>query len=179
MDKAKTSGFIFVGAASGQVFASHIGNVGLVGGFGGMALGTPVIIVSGAIAGAAVQSVIEGIEQGDIKVLGVTTVGSVLGASCATTIGNVGVGVAGTAFGIGMGTMAIAGGVFALGVYQLIKLFSQGSQRETYDEIFTRIDNQISDQDFYTQALLELDPFLQELTWHQRFSELATESLVT
>jgi hypothetical protein len=50
-------GFVVVGAATGQVIASQIGGVGVVGSFGGMALGTPVIVVGGAIAGAAIQGI--------------------------------------------------------------------------------------------------------------------------
>ncbi|MFM7382935.1 MAG: hypothetical protein ACKO1W_07780 [Microcystaceae cyanobacterium] len=67
-------------------------DMGLVGSFGGIGLGTPVIGVSGAIAGAAIQGILEGMETGDIKILGVTTVGSVVGAGFAATVGNMGVG---------------------------------------------------------------------------------------
>jgi hypothetical protein len=115
---------------------------------------------------------LEGIETGDVKVLGVTTVGSVLGAGCAATVGNVGVGIAGTAFGIGMGTMAITGGLFALGAYQLIKMFAKSGQVESYDQVFSRMETQISENEFYIQALLELDPVLQELTWYGKFANL-------
>ncbi len=168
----KQSGFVVVGAASGQIFASQVGTIGLVGSFGGIALGTPVIVVSGILAGAAIQGIIEGIENGDVAVLGVTTVGSVLGAGCAAAIGNVGVGVAGTAFGIGVGTMAVAGGVFALGVYQLIQIFGKDSQAESYEEIFSRMQDKISDREFYIEALLELDSLSRDLKWHKSFSDL-------
>jgi WD40 repeat protein len=127
-------GFVVVGAATGQVIASQIGSVGVVGGFGGMALGTPVIVVGGAIAGAAIQGIVEGIETGDVKILGVTTLGSVLGAGFSAAVGKVGVGVAGSAFGVGMGTMAATGGLFALGVYQLIKMCGNHSSSNKYFE---------------------------------------------
>jgi WD40 repeat protein len=127
-------GFVVVGAATGQVIASQIGGVGVVGGFGGMALGTPVIVVGGAIAGAAIQGIVEGIETGDVKILGVTTLGSVLGAGFSAAVGKVGVGVAGSAFGVGMGTMAATGGLFALGVYQLIKMCGNHSSSSKYFE---------------------------------------------
>jgi WD40 repeat protein len=169
------SGFVIVGAASGQIFASQVGSIGLVGSFGGMALGTPVIVISGAMAGAAVQGLIDDIESGDVTVLGITTVGSAIGAGFAAGVGNVGVGVAGTAFGIGMGTMALTGGVFALGVYQLIKMFANHGQAESFDCLFERMETQVAEQEFYIQALLELDPVLRELTWYQKFSELDTD----
>jgi WD40 repeat protein len=127
-------GFVVVGAATGQVIASQIGGVGVVGGFGGMALGTPVIVVGGAIAGAAIQGIVEGIETGDVKILGVTTLGSVLGAGFSAAVGKVGVGVAGSAFGVGMGTMAATGGLLALGVYQLIKMCGNHSSSSKYFE---------------------------------------------
>jgi hypothetical protein len=57
-------GFVVVGATTGQVIASQVGGIGVVGGFGGMALGTPVIVVGGAIAGAAIQGIIEDLETG-------------------------------------------------------------------------------------------------------------------
>ena len=43
-------GFVIAGAATGQIFESQVGGIGLVGSFGGIAMGTPVIVVSGAIA---------------------------------------------------------------------------------------------------------------------------------
>ena len=168
-------GFVIAGAATGQIFASQVGGIGLVGSFGGMALGTPVIVVGGAIAGAAVQGILEGIETGDVKILGVTTVGSVLGAGVAATVGNMGVGVAGTAFGIGMGTMAATGGLFALGVYQLIKMFVKSESKESAQQVFSRMEDKISAQEFYIQAMLELDPVLKELSLMAKLRELDTE----
>ena len=175
IDPSSESGFVIVGAASGQIFASQVGGIGLVGSFGGLAIGTPVIVVGGALAGAAVQGIIEGLETGDVTVLGVTTVGSVLGAGFAASVGNVGVGVAGTAFGIGIGTMTVAGGIFAIGAYQLVKKFIKKGKAESFDSVFARLDDNLTDQEFYLQALLELDPVLQELTWYQKFSDLDTD----
>ena len=166
------SGFVVLGATSGQIFASQVGNIGLVGGFGSMAVGTPVIVVSGALAGAAIASILEGIENGDVRVLGITTVGSVLGAGFGASLGNVGVAMGGTAFGIGMGTMAVTGGIFALGAYQLIKMFVKDSQKESYEQVFSRMEEQISYNEYYIQALLELDPVLKELTWYRKFNDL-------
>jgi hypothetical protein len=143
------SGFVVLGATSGQIFASQVGNIGLVGGFGSMAVGTPVIVVSGALAGAAIASILEGIENGDVRVLGITTVGSVLGAGFGASLGNVGVAMGGTAFGIGMGTMAVTGGIFALGAYQLIKMFVKDSQKESYEQVFSRMEEQISYNEYY------------------------------
>jgi WD40 repeat protein len=168
-------GFVVVGAATGQVIASQIGSVGVVGGFGGMALGTPVIVVGGAIAGAAIQGIVEGIETGDVKILGVTTLGSVLGAGFSAAVGKVGVGVAGSAFGVGMGTMAATGGLFALGVYQLIKMFTKQESKESIDQVFSRIEDKISGQEFYNQAMMELDPVLGEINWMQRMNDLEIE----
>ncbi|MEB3160879.1 MAG: DnaJ domain-containing protein [Synechocystis sp.] len=175
IDLSSESGFVIVGAASGQIFASQVGGIGLVGSFGGLAIGTPVIVISGALAGAAVQGIIEGIKAGDVTVLGVTTVGSVLGAGFAASVGNVGVGVAGTAFGIGIGTMTVAGGIFAIGAYQLVKKFIKKGQAESFDSVLSRLEDNLSVQEFYLQALLDLDPVLQELTWYQKFSDLDTD----
>ena len=166
-------GFVIVGATTGQVIASQVGGIGVVGGFGGMALGTPVIVVGGAIAGAAIQGIIEGIETGDVKILGVTTLGSVLGAGFSATVGNVGVGVAGSAFGLG--TMAVTGGIFALGVYQLIKMFAKGQSKESVAQTFERMEDRISGQEFYNQAMMELDPILGELAWEQKMRILDIE----
>jgi WD40 repeat protein len=168
-------GFVVVGATTGQVIASQVGGIGVVGGFGGMALGTPVIVVGGAIAGAAVKAIIDGIETGDVTVLGVTTLGSVLGAGFSATIGNVGVGVAGSAFGVGLGTMAVTGGVFALGVYQLIKMFSKGQSKESVAQTFERMEGRISGQELYNQAMMELDPILGEIAWEQKMRILDIE----
>jgi hypothetical protein len=168
-------GFVVVGATTGQVIASQVGGIGVVGGFGGMALGTPVIVVGGAIAGAAVKAIIDGIETGDVTVLGVTTLGSVLGAGFSATVGNVGVGVAGSAFGVGLGTMAITGGVFALGVYQLIKMFAKGQSKESVAQLFERMEDRISGQEFYNQAMMELDPILGEIAWEQKMRILDIE----
>ena len=168
-------GFVIVGATTGQVIASQVGGIGVVGGFGGMALGTPVIVVGGAIAGAAVKAIIDGIETGDVTVLGVTTLGSVLGAGFSATVGNVGVGVAGSAFGVGLGTMAVTGGVFALGVYQLIKMFAKGQSKESAAQIFERMGDRISGQELYNQAMMELDPILGEIAWKQKMSYLEIE----
>ncbi|MBE9242987.1 WD40 repeat domain-containing protein [Synechocystis salina] len=98
--------------------------------------------------------------------------GSVLGAGFGASLGNVGVAMGGTAFGIGMGTMAVTGGIFALGAYQLIKMFVKDSPKESYGQIFYRMEEQISYEEFYVQALLELDPILQELTWYGKFNDL-------
>jgi len=168
-------GFVVVGATTGQVIASQVGGIGVVGGFGGMALGTPVIVVGGAIAGAAVKAIIDGIETGDVTVLGVTTLGSVLGAGFSATVGNVGVGVAGSAFGVGLGTMAVTGGVFALGVYQLIKMFAKGQSKESVAQTFERMEDRISGQELYNQAMMDLDPFLGEIAWEQKMRILDIE----
>jgi WD40 repeat protein len=157
-------GFVVVGATTGQVIASQVGGIGVVGGFGGMALGTPVIVVGGAIAGAAVKAIIDGIETGDVTVLGVTTLGSVLGAGFSATVGNVGVGVAGSAFGVGLGTMAITGGVLALGVYQLIKMFGSSSSESKYFENLLFLEQITEEYEFEQQwKSLEIEEEFQKL----------------
>ena len=157
-------GFVVVGATTGQVIASQVGGIGVVGGFGGMALGTPVIVVGGAIAGAAVKAIIDGIETGDVTVLGVTTLGSVLGAGFSATVGNVGVGVAGSAFGVGLGTMAVTGGVLALGVYQLIKIFGSSSSESKYFENLLFLEQITEEYEFEQQwRILEIEEEFQKL----------------
>ena len=157
-------GFVVVGATTGQVIASQVGGIGVVGGFGGMALGTPVIVVGGAIAGAAVKAIIDGIETGDVTVLGVTTLGSVLGAGFSATVGNVGVGVAGSAFGVGLGTMAVTGGVLALGVYQLIKMFGSSSSESKYFENLLFLEQITEEYEFEQQwRSLEIEEEFQKL----------------
>jgi hypothetical protein len=129
-----------------------------------MALGTPVIVVGGAIAGAAVKAIIDGIETGDVTVLGVTTLGSVLGAGFSATVGNVGVGVAGSAFGVGLGTMAITGGVLALGVYQLIKMFGSSSSESKYFENLLFLEQITEEYEFEQQwKSLEIEEEFQKL----------------
>lgn len=87
------------------------------------------------------------------------------------------------AVGVGMGTMAAAGGVFGLGIYGLYKAFQQqpGQRMAGAVDAFDRMESNVLEREAYSQALLELEleylerNFLAEWTWKQKFAALEVE----
>jgi hypothetical protein len=163
------------GAITGTTAYATVGGIGLVGSFGGIGLGIGAMTGVGAIAGGAIYGGLHAIETGDqtgYLALGLGTIG---GASLYSTIGGVGLGVGGTAFGLGMGAMAVSGGVVGLGIYGLAKMFNDTSSKECFTETYTRIEEKISDQEAYNQAMMELDPKLAEFAWEQKWGDIEVE----
>lgn len=165
---------IFTGATVGAGIYSTIGGVGIVGGFGGIGLGMTPLMGVGAVAGAATYGIFRAISDQDPVVWGAISLGTIGGMAVSAGVGGIGVGFAGTAVGVGMGTLGVFGGVVGLGLYGIGKLIdgAEESSSQAYERISERWDEQLSHQEFYLQALLELTPEYHENCWKQKFSEL-------
>lgn len=169
--------FIASGATAGAGVSATIGTMGLVGGFGGVAIGMTPVTAAGAVAGAATYGAFKAIEAGDAKVFGAIGMGAVGGAYVSSTIGGMGLAGSFGAVGIGMGTMAMAGGVVGLGVYGLYKACKPepGQRMAGAVDAFGRMETKVLEMEAYTQALLELDPVFAEDIWKQKFAALEIE----
>lgn len=99
-------------------------------------------------------------------------VGSLGGVGISATVGGMGLSFGGSAIGIGTGSMATAGGILGLGIYGLAKMFSSTEIKEAIEATFNHIEEQISDEENYFQALMELDPLLADIPWKQKFDRL-------
>ncbi len=171
---------IFTGATIGAGTYSTIGGVGIVGGFGGIGLGMMPLMGVGAVAGAATYGVFRAINDQDPVVWGAIGLGTIGGMAVSAGVGGIGVGFAGTAVGVGMGTLGVFGGIVGLGLYGIGKLIDGGGESsfQAYARISERLEDGISHQEFYLQALLELTAEYQENCLKQKFSELeAVEEL--
>jgi WD40 repeat protein len=167
--------FVTAGATIGAGVYSTIGGVGLVGGFGGIGLGMTPLIGVGAVAGAATYGAFRAINQGDYIAWGAVGLGAVSGIGISSVVGGMGVGFAGTAVGIGMGTLGVFGGIFGLGLYGIAQLIDDTGSGETAFQAFERMEERILDQDFYTEALLELIPEFKDEQLKQQFNNLELE----
>ncbi|MEW5857267.1 MAG: hypothetical protein AB1861_07795, partial [Cyanobacteriota bacterium] len=153
------SGVAFVsgGAAAGAGVSAAVGGMGLVGGFGAVGIGMAPVTAAGAVAGAAAYGAFKAIGEGDAFALGSMGIGAVGGAGFSSVFGGMGLAFKGTAVGIGMGSFAATGAVFGLGVYGLLKLIDDSGSGETAYQAFERMEETISWQEAYTNALLELE----------------------
>lgn len=167
--------FPVTGSMAGAGIYSTMGGVGLVGGFGSIGIGLVGMTTAGTAVGFAVYGAVAGIANGDSAAFISTGLGAFYGANFASTIGGVGVGFGGSAFGIGMGSMTVTGGVIGLGIYGLAKMFANSETKESYAAVFDRMEDKISYMDAYYQAMIELNPFFADLVWEQQFSELEIE----
>ncbi|MFP5271924.1 WD40 domain-containing protein [Coleofasciculus sp.] len=151
--------FITSGATAGAGVSATIGTMGLVGGFGGVAIGMTPVTAAGAVAGAATYGAFKAIEAGDAKAFGAIGMGAVGGAYISSTIGGMGLAGSFGAVGIGMGTMAAAGGVVGLGVYGLYKACKPepGQRMAGAVDAFGRMETKVLEMEAYTQALLDLE----------------------
>lgn len=122
------------GSMVGATVYSTVGGAGIVGGFGGLGLGLGAMMGTGAIAGSALYGGIKAIEDGDHSALGFTGVGAIGGMATYAVVGGMGLSMGGTAVGIGMGTMAMAGGIIGLGVYGIAKMVGVGNSAQNYYE---------------------------------------------
>ncbi|MBE9166373.1 hypothetical protein IQ238_02095 [Pleurocapsales cyanobacterium LEGE 06147] len=128
-----------------------------------------------AKVGSAVYGAFKGIEHGDATAFAAIGLGALEGAGVSATIGGIGLSFGGSAFGIGMGSMTAMGGIFGLGIYGLAKMFSSSSTSEPIAETFNRMEEIISDEEAYYQAMIDLNPIFAELSWEQKFAELELE----
>lgn len=163
------------GAMAGASVYSTTGGMGIVGGFGGLAIGIAGMTAAGTVVGSAVYGAVKGIEDGDVIGLAAIGFGAMAGANISATIGGIGVSFGASAFGIGMGSMAAMGGIFGLGIYGLAKMFSSSNTSEPIAATFNRMEARISYEEAYYQAMMELSPTLADLAWKQKFTELELE----
>jgi len=170
--------FVTVGATTGAGIYSTIGGVGLLGSFGGIGLGMMPLIGVGAVAGAATYGAFRAINQGDAIAWGAVGLGAISGIGISSVVGGMGLSFAGTAVGIGMGTLGVFGGIVGLGLYGIAQLIDDAGSGETAFQAFDRMEERILDQEFYTAALLEvleLIPEVQEEKLKQKFNNLELE----
>lgn len=113
-----------VGGVTGANLSACLGNIGLVGGFGGISVGLVGMTGIGILTSSAIYASLQGLETNDRNVGLALGIGSLGGIGIYSTFGGVGVAVKGTAFGVGVGSMAIAGGLVGLGIYGLMKMLS-------------------------------------------------------
>jgi hypothetical protein len=181
--------FIASGAMAGAGVSATIGTMGLVGGFGGVAIGMTPVTAAGAVAGAATYGAFKAIENRDALAFGAVGIGAVAGAKVYSTIGGMGLAGSFGAVGIGAGTMAAAGGVVGLGVYGLYQACKPKPQYGLYKaykpepkpqmvgavNAFGRMEDKILEMEANTKAMLELDPVFAENHWQQTFANLDIE----
>lgn len=167
--------FPFSGGIAGSSVYSTIGGIGIVGGFGGIGIGMVEMTAAGTVIGSAVYGAFQGIEDGDATAFAAIGLGAIGGAGISATIGGIGVSFGESSFGIGMVSMASMGSILGLGVYGLAKMFSSANNPEPIAETFNRMEERISYEEAYCEAMMELDPILAELSWKQKFAELEFE----
>ncbi|MFB2880277.1 DnaJ domain-containing protein [Floridanema aerugineum] len=172
--------FIASGTASGAAFSGTVGNMGLVGGFGGIGIGFAPVAAAGGVVGAAAYGAFQAIGEGDAIAIGAMGIGAVGGISFYSAVGGMGLSVGGTAFGIGMGTMAAAGGVLGLAFYGIAKLIDKSGSGESAAQVFARMEEKVLYMEAYTQALYELELMslessLADFIWKQKFANLEVE----
>lgn len=153
------SAYLVNGAITGGLFATKVGKIGLVGGFGGVSVGAVPMVGAGMVLGAATYGGITAIAQGDKVAIGSVGLGTIAGMGVATTIGNIGVAGSFGAIKFGMAGFGIAGGLVGLGLYGMAKILDSAPTEtafQAFDRMATVIDDQFVFQQAYIEALLEL-----------------------
>ncbi len=135
LDPVEGTGFIATGAATGAGVSATVGGMGLVGGFGGIGIGMAPVAAAGAIAGAAAYGGKKAIENKDASALGAAAVGAIGGAWVSSTVGGMGLALAGTAVGVGMAPVAAAGAVVGLGAYGLNRLLDEAKTTDNPEQV--------------------------------------------
>ena len=169
--------FVAGGAAGGGATSATVGGMGLAGGFGAVGIGTATVVGAGAVAGAAAYGASKAIREGDVAALGSMGIGAAGGAGVSSCVGGMGL-VApkiGLAVGIGTAPIAAVGAVVGLAAYGIAKLLDESGSGEPAAQVFERMEEKVSSQDAYLQAMMELDPGLAELDWSQKFAALEIE----
>ena len=113
------------GTAAGAAVSATVGGMGLVGSFGGIAIGLAPVAAAGAVVGSAAYGAKKAIENKDAFAVGAIAAGAVGGAGVSSAIGGMGLAVAGTAVGVGMAPIVGAGAVVGLAGYGVKKLFDK------------------------------------------------------
>lgn len=158
------------GGVIGTLAYSSIGNVGLVGAGTGIAIGATPMVAGGVIAGSAVFGAYKAISERDATALGAVGVGALCGTGVYSAFGGVGIAGSFGAIGLGVGAMTTIGGIAGLAIYGAAKMLDRGS-KESYAQVFSRMEDKISWQEAYTQALLELElnAFLRDEKFKREF----------
>ena len=144
-----------VGGVTGANLSACLGNIGLVGGFGGISVGLVGMTGIGILTSSAIYASLQGLETNDHNVGLALGIGSLGGIGIYSTFGGVGVAVKGTAFGVGVGSMAIAGGLVGLGIYGVMKMLSPTySDNNFYSnlEFFDRITREYEEALFWQEV---------------------------
>ncbi|MFB2896515.1 DnaJ domain-containing protein [Aerosakkonemataceae cyanobacterium BLCC-F50] len=172
--------FISTGTFTGAAFSTTFGNMGLVGGFGGIGIGMAPVAAAGGVVGAAAYGAFQAIGEGDAIAIGAIGIGAVGGVGFYSAVGGMGLSVGGTAFGIGMGAMAAAGGVIGLAFYGIAKLIDKSGSGESAAQAFARMEEKVLYMEAYTEALYELELMslesgLADFIWKQKVANLEVE----
>ena len=169
--------FVAGGTGFGASVAATVGNVGIVGSFGGASLGLGALSGVGAVTGMAAYGAVEAIASGDKTAIAAMGLGAIGGAGLSASAGGVGLGFGGTAIGLGMGSMAMMGSVVGLGLYGIARTLNKAAIKESPSQVFDRMADKILDEadyaEAYTEALLELEMLspnsvLGEILWRSK-----------
>ncbi|MCZ8118687.1 MAG: DnaJ domain-containing protein [Microcystis sp. LE18-22.4A] len=174
-----------VGGVTGANLSACLGNIGLVGGFGGISVGLVGMTEIGILTSSAIYASLQGLETNDHNVGLALGIGSLGGIGIYSTFGGVGVAVKGTAFGVGVGSMAIAGGLVGLGIYGVMKMLSPTySDNNFYSnlEFFDRITREYEEALFWQEVTrkyenleAELQGLLEEVSIQENQQLYSTE----
>jgi hypothetical protein len=177
MQQSSGQGATFVagGAATGAWASVSIGGMGLSFSGTAVSIGLTPITLAGAIAGSASYGVFKAVIEGDASALSAATLGGLGGAGVSMTVGGMGLAFNGTAIGLGLAPITTAGAVVGLAVYGLLKIFDESDVKESSTQIFDRMEERISWQENYSQALREVDPAWIDFELLQKFSALEVE----
>ncbi len=174
-----------VGGVTGANLSACLGNIGLVGGFGGISVGLVGMTGIGILTSSAIYASLQGLETNDHNVGLALGIGSLGGIGIYSTFGGVGVAVKGTAFGVGVGSMAIAGGLVGLGIYGVMKMLSPTyfdnnfySNLEFFDRITREYEEALFWQEVtgkYKNLEAELQGLLEEVSIQENQQLYSTE----
>ena len=174
-----------VGGVTGANLSACLGNIGLVGGFGGISVGLVGMTGIGILTSSAIYASLQGLETNDHNVGLALGIGSLGGIGIYSTFGGVGVAVKGTAFGVGVGSMAIAGGLVGLGIYGLMKMLSPTYSDDNFYrnlEFFDRITREYEEALFWQEVTgkyknleAELQGLLEEVSIQENQQLYSTE----
>jgi len=176
LERSEGVGFIGTGAATGIGVSATVGGMGLVGGFGGISIGMAPVAAAGAIAGAAAYGGKKAIEDKDASALGAAAVGAIGGAWVSSTVGGMGLALAGTAVGVGMAPVAAAGTVVGLGAYGLNRLLDKVKTTDNPEKVIESLKQiQLSIQQEIASLTASKELIQQQLefaqhevsSWHQ------------
>ena len=165
------SAFVSGGAATGAWISVSVGGMGLSFSGTALSLGLTPLTATGAITGAASYGVFRAMVEGDASAVGAAVAGGCGGAGVSLTVGGMGLAFKGTAISLGIAPVTAAGSVVGLAIYGILKILDGAESKETTDDVFSRMEEKISWQEVYNQALIELA----EDSLEKKFTELAFE----